>query len=382
MALDPDLAQNHVANGVALWRQEKWELALASLKRAVEFNPNYVLAYVHMGNLLSWKLGRYKEAFPMRETAMQLDPLSLPTIVYYLQGLIERGRLDEADQILEKVAAIFPHAYAYRRGSLLSVGGHASHAVFGSLEALRIDPTYAHVRTGLSFRLARLGLENESLAVIQNPNPLVASYFGKPDVAVAIAKSQFAENPASLVVRHSLGLALAGVGDYERARPLLEEMWVKSGGRISKRSDIFHTLSAVALIAARRHAGDEDGVGELVDAILDNVRRYREAGIVGDGRSYGPDFEEGLALYLSGDRDNGLTLIEKGMKEGAMLLPNEAYLETIYSDPGFAPLREHQETQISQERDKVLAVVCADNPYETVWQPTEVTCERFAVNSL
>ena len=31
-----------------------------------------------------------------------------------------------------------------------------------------------------------------------------------------------------------------------------------------------------------------------------------------------------------------------------------------------------------RERDKVLSIVCTDNPYAAVWQPAEGTCERFA----
>lgn len=380
MALDPNLAESHVAAAVVQWRQEKWEQSLASLQRAVQISPNYVLAYVHMGNLLSWKLGRYDEAFRMRESAMQLDPLSVPTIVYYLQGLIARNRLAEADRILEKIAPIFPHAHAYRRGTLLSIGGNTSHAVLGSLEALRINPTYVNVNAGLAFHLALLGLEEEALAVLQDPPPLLASYFGKPDLAVDIAEDRLAKNPSSLSARHDFGLALAGAGDYDRARPYLEEMWLESGGKISMRSEVFNTFSAVALIAARRHAGDESGVSELFEAILDNVRRYREAGIVGDGRSYGPDYEEGLALFLSGDRDNGLRRLDKGMQGGVFMLPNEAYLQAIYDDPGFAPLRARQEARRDRERQKVLEVVCTNNPYAAVWQPADGTCERFIVS--
>ena len=89
-ALDPTLAEAHAATGALLWRQLKLEDALTHLRHAVQINPNYVIAYVWMGNLLNFDLGRYEEAFQMRATAMRLDPLSIPTVVYYLQALIER----------------------------------------------------------------------------------------------------------------------------------------------------------------------------------------------------------------------------------------------------------------------------------------------------
>ncbi len=378
MALDPTLAEAHAATGFLVWRQSKLEDALTYFRQAVQINPNYVIVYVWMGNLLNFDLGHYDEAFQMRATAMRLDPLSIPTIVYYLQALIERNRLDEADRELEKIASIYPHVYAYRRGSRNSRGGNMANAVLGSLDALRIEPGYFQVKFGLPYHLAALGFEKEALALSVQPRPFILSLLGKPRDAVTTAEARLVEDPHSLRARHDLGLSLAGAGDYARARPILEEMWRRSGGRISKRSDLFHTASAAALIAIRRDAGEEAEVGELVTAIKDNVRRYKKAGIVGDGRSFGADYEEGLASYLSGDRERGLALLDKGTEAGVFIPPNEAYLQALYEDPGFAPMLARQQSRQARERDRFLVIVCTDNPYAAVWQPAEGTCDRFA----
>jgi tetratricopeptide (TPR) repeat protein len=311
---------------------------------------------------------------------MRLDPLSISTVRYYVQALIERNRLAEADRELEKIASIFPHVYAYRRGSLMSRGGNMANAVLGSLEALRISPGYGQVRIGLAYHFAYLGFEEEAIAIRSPPNPRVLSWLGKPLEAIAAAEARVAENPNMPRLQHNLGLAMAGAGDYTRARPLLEEMWRLSNGRIGKRRDLFLTVSAAALIAARRDAGEEAKVGELITAIKDHVRRYREAGIVGDGRSFGADFEEGLALYLSGDRERGLALLDKGTEDGVFILPNEAYLQALYDDPDFAPILARQKARQLRERDKILAIVCTDNPYGAVWQPAEGTCEGYAAS--
>jgi len=376
MALDPNLAEAHAAKGLLLWTQFEYEDALASFRRAVQINPNYVIVHVWMGQLLNAELGRYEEAFEVRKMGMRLDPLSIPTIVFYQQALIERNRLAEADQELEKIAAIHPHVYAYRRGTRISRGGKMSNAVLGSLDALKLNPQFSQVRGGLAYHFAAIGLEKEALAIVNRPRYEVASYVGKPEDAVTIAESRLAENPYSLSARHDLGLALAGAGDYDRARPILEEMWQRRG-RISKRGEIFRTYSAAALIAIRREADDEANVGELVAAMRDNVRRYRKAGIVGDGRSFGVDYELGLAAYLSGDRDTGLALLDKATEDGVIIMPREAYLQSLYDDPGFAPIRARQEVRQVRERERVLRIICSDSPYAAVWQPAEGTCERF-----
>ncbi len=88
---------------------------------------------------------------------------------------------------------------------------------------------------------------------------------------------------------------------------------------------------AAALIIIRRTAGEEDDIDELITAIMDNVHRYREAGITrGADFNFSVDYEEGLAAYLAG------------------------------------------------ERERLLAIVCTDNPYAAVWQPAEGIYERFA----
>jgi hypothetical protein len=93
------------------------------------------------------------------------------------------------------------------------------------------------------------------------------------------------------------------------------------------------------------------------------------------------NFEEGLAHYLAGDREKGLVLIAKGTEEGFIIPQKVAYLQALYDDPGFAPIRASQEAQRDSERDRFLSIVCTDNPYATVWQPAEGTCERFVAES-
>ena len=106
------------------------------------------------------------------------------------------------------------------------------------------------------------------------------------------------------------------------------------------------------------------------------MRRLREAGITGSFDSYWDvNYEDGLAAYLSGERKRGLELIAKGVENGLYVPPSEAYLQTLYDDLEFAPILARQEARQTGEHQKVLAVVCADNPYAAVWQPLPETCE-------
>jgi TolB-like protein/tetratricopeptide (TPR) repeat protein len=374
MELDPTLAEVHAAAGLLAWRESRYDEAQSSLRRAIEINPNYVRVYVWLGNLLNYDLGEYAEAFEMRSRAMVLDPISIPTIVFYLQALIERDRDDEAERELEKIARLYPHIHAYRLGSIRSKAGKIRNAVFGSLDALRINPEYSRPKSGLQFHFAAVALEQEIYSFTDQPDPLALILAGNTATAVRLAETKLAGAPGTRLLQHEYGHALAADGHFEAARPILEDMWQQSGGRIAKRRDLFRLDSALALIAIRRSVGEEHRVGELVAAIEDNVARYREAGIVGDARSFGADYEEGMALYFSGSRAAGLKLLDRATAQGVVVPPNSAYLQALYDDPGFAHILERQEGRQDRERKAVLDMVCTDNPYKAIWQPSEGSC--------
>jgi len=92
-------------------------------------------------------------------------------------------------------------------------------------------------------------------------------------------------------------------------------------------------------------AGTSGGaeVSEPLAAIRDKVCRYREAG--GNDYKLSADYEEGLATYLTGDSEGGLALIAKAAEDGYFIPPEQAYLQTLYDEPGFASNRMNQETR-------------------------------------
>jgi tetratricopeptide (TPR) repeat protein len=308
------------------------------------------------------------------ETALRLDPLSIMARTFYVRGLIVRDRLDEAGYELEKLAVIAPKNYLEVRSELTSRGGQWAKAVLTSLDALQAG---AGTRGDLGMQFAFIGLEKEALAIEDMPRSDVLSIIGRPADSIAVAEKWLAKLPGDTFLEHRLGQAYAGAGDYARARPILERMWQLSGGLVTT-NGLFLYDNAVALIVMRREAGEEAGNGKLLAAIKDNVTRFREAGISGwDWND--ADYEEGLATYLTGEHEQGLALMARAVAErGFFILQKEAYLQILYDDPDFAPIRASQETRQIRERNKVLAIVCTDNPYEAVWQPEEGTCERFA----
>ena len=371
LALDPKLAEAHAAKGLLLMQRNAWGEAVIALEQAIQINPSYSLVHTWMRNTLV-ELGRYEDAFSTNEKALILDPLSKPAISNYLQDLIATNRLGDADWELEKIATIYPDIYAVWQGALKAVGGEWAYVALGSLDALLIVPKGTIYRNALSFGLAIIGLDQEAFTVSEEVPAYVFSLLGRPLDAVSKAEEFKAKDPTYPYYSIELGRTLAAAGEYARAKPILEKMWQQYDRRITV-GDSFTIAQATALIAARLKVGEEARVGELLAAIKDNVRRYREAGITRIA-----DYEEGLAAYLSGEHERGLALLSRAAENGYFILPKEAYLQTLYDDPGFTPILANQEARQARERKRFLDIVCTDNPYVAVWQPAVGTCERFA----
>src|SRR5436309_336419 len=75
LALDPNLAEAHLAMGTALFSVLSPYASEKELDRAVELNPNLALAYDQYGWTFS-EMGRFDEAITAEKKALELDPLS------------------------------------------------------------------------------------------------------------------------------------------------------------------------------------------------------------------------------------------------------------------------------------------------------------------
>lgn len=387
LELDRKLAESHAAMGVVLWNKEKLEEGLKYFQNALRLNPNYAKVHDWMGMLLGnelgpWEgndLGRYHEAFAAREKSIRLDPLSLPANNNYIIGLIMRNRVREAEREMDKLLTISPPCHANKEGVQTSLNGGWANTVLAGLKTLDLDPEYYWVRNQLTFEFAALELESEALTIANAPPSLVYSMLGKPEEAAALAKLRLEEEPDSNIAWRNHGLTLAGVGNYACAEPILEDIWLRNGKRITA-FGLVQNACAAALIAIRRAKGNEAGVGELLRAFKTNVEQYQQAGISEKTCFFNADYEDGLARFLAGNQTEGIALIAKSVEEGYFILPNEAYLKPLYDHADFAPLRAIQEIRQKAERKKFLAIVCPDNPYAAIWKPTEQTLKRFGAD--
>ncbi len=381
MALDPGLAESQAAKGRLFMNLDRNdERALPYYRRAVEINPSYADGWAWLSDVGRRSLSR-AERFAALETAARLDPLSRDTNWRYIHSLIRHNLLDEAERRTEKYALIDPQGAIILHGFRTSIDGKWSNRILAALEAFsygKEDVIWGGGFAILTPQIAMIGLEKESLLLSDEDDLLTLGVLGEPGEAIAIANAKLADDPRS-VGQITMAFILAHAGYYAEALPYLEAVWQRWGERLTL-DDEFSATFAEALFAARFDAGDADGAERVIEALRDNVRRYR------DGRGYrtdwihSVDYQEGIAAYLSGDRYTGIALIAKASDEGFWIAPPGAFREAMHQEPEFQLILERQKIRQARERDKVLSVVCNDNPYANVWQPTDETCDTYAAS--
>ena len=370
MELDPDLPEAHAAHAWLLFSRDETDESEVetAFRRAIELSPSYALAYVWLGNLLQDPA----EYFNFQKMALRLDPLSRPANLNYIVALISRNLLDEADNQIRKLAKFEPAGALLMRGELESLGGNWSRNALAYLEASNNGPDSVvydnHYSRYFTWTLAAVGLWKE--AMLRHPDNAVVleAWFGQPDKAVELAEVVAREGDNS-----NAGMALAHIGFYDRARPLLETD-LENSEPISDGS-LAGARFAEALVAVRLDAGDGSGARQVIESLVASSRRLRDAGITMTRQFASLDYHDGIAAYLSGERDKGLELIGKAVDDGYYLPPMAAFQEALFAEPEFEAILQVHEDRQARERALILDVVCNDNPFADVWQPMRMTCE-------
>ena len=376
LALDENSPEAHAALGLLAMRTLDVDLMMRHFHRAIELKPSYSIVYAWMA-LVYGGTGQYKDEFAALGKASELDPLSMVATTNYSYALMKRKRFDEARRLIESLAMIAPAQHAQFMGNLADTGSNWSSSALGTLDAMLIDQDDTSWAWEFANGLTSLGLDDEvvGLTSILGDDALGFLQMHIGLYSEMLANSRWNSNPPKGARnRGAFGLVLANVGDFERAKPYLEELWVSSCERTVTESWCY-VPQITSLVFVRRAAGQD--ASDIIAGIRDNVRRLEEAGVVLNYRDESPDFSAGIADYLDGKREAGLARMQKAVEEGYFVPVGEHYLQPMFDDPGFTPILAIQKEHQARESAIFLEVVCNDNPYAEVWQPLDSTCETF-----
>jgi TolB-like protein len=360
--LEPDLAEAHLGRALLAHYADDYESTIEHARRALAANPNYIDAMDWLRTALN-RLGRYKEADAILEQMLVTDPLSVIARRDYAQWLSQRGRFAEARELADRIISQSPSAgYAlhasisYEEGKIAESLSWALRAPAGNFSA-----KWAFAFVGEYDEARRFnGLHTYWVDVVE----------GRWDEAVRATQSNmqlYPENGAFIVIAAEV-MYLAG--RIDEALPLYERAldFVPEGRPLPRPGALIQTMS---LAHARRKAGDEVGAQAAVQIVRKDLALRRAAG------EKNLDGVEAMIAAFERDPDRAIAAMKSAVRRG-LRIPfafDTPIFEDLRDEPRFVALREEVDALLAAEHDKVLQLICFNNPVRDDWQPMPETCE-------
>jgi adenylate cyclase len=359
LELSPGLGEAHIAQANRLRGLGDLAGAQKAYQRGIELAPSYSSGYQWYGELLFNEIGEPKQALPMFERALSLDPLSPVVRLTYSNSLANLARLDEASAINDKLLADYPGLPIATRQQAFLYGERGD-----LVQALR-----AHDRT----------IANEPSEPNRIDKCFTLLQFGALAEAKRCAMKIAADHPQS-VGQSRLQAALAlSQGDFAGALPMLGKMgpddWTRaeilqSNGRSEEALEIYRKMvpelfvqelvpgtvkypgDTVAVAAALIKTGASEQAHMLLRAGI------KDAAALPIGGSLGRRWSEVFAYGLLGEYDNACKALAEAAEAGYfklyVVLENEPALALLRARPCFerqyARIRSRAEAQVAAAR--------------------------------
>lgn len=183
ISLNPNLPEGHAALGLAqLCGDYDWKAGEASIRKAIDLNPNYAVAHNWLAILL-FSAGRFDKGIGHARTAIELDPLTYQNYRTLSWGFYFARRFDDALAAVNRSIEKFPMtgtAYANRSWLLRAMNDPAA-ALADSEEAVKTSGSNLFVLLGHAQSLALAGRMEEAEGLVadiktQSPERYVSFY--------------------------------------------------------------------------------------------------------------------------------------------------------------------------------------------------------------
>ena len=217
VAIDPDLAEAHVALG-CLRFYHQWSFAEADteFRRAIASNPSCVQAH-HMYGFYLVLMGRGEEAFAALDQALRLDPLSVTLSGDRAWLFVHTRAYDEAIEQARRTLELDEHygGAHFALGVAYEQKGMYAEAIAELTKALELTGSAPAVATGLGHCFGRAGMRREAEDILRrfeeaSRERYVSPYYraivhaglGDVDEAFGWLEKAFDEHSTALVLLH------------------------------------------------------------------------------------------------------------------------------------------------------------------------------------
>jgi len=300
---------------------------------------------------------------------LMTDPLSIVGRLHRIGELSDRGQIEEAHELADQLLAQSPtKAYLAHASLSLWSEGKIAESLSWALRAPADNDDHVMIAFAL------VGEFDEARRVNARETYWVDVAEGRLDEAIRATQRvlQLYPNSGYYIVNAAEVLYFAGRIDealpiYERALESVPEgqpMEVPGWGSLAQ---------TMRLALARRKVGDEEGAQAAAQIAKRELAAVRAAGII----SHFHDLAEAMIAAFENDPEGVVAALTAAVERG-LRIPSYIY-DPIFADlrdkPRLVALRQELDAILAVEHDKVLQLICFNNPVPEDWQPMPETCE-------
>ncbi len=373
LELEPNLAEAYGGLGLFAVNSGDVSSAVEYTRRAVELNPSYSDAanwlYLALGDL-----GHYEEGKATIKRALATDPLNIILRSNYAFWLRRTARLEESYELTDQLLAQSPRA-GYQRHAELSLfhEGKLAESLSWALKAYAEDPGSANTAFLVVQGLNLVSEYDEARRIDERLSFWVALAEGHFDKAIQATQRRMQLDPGNEAVIGQAAFVLYVAGRIDEARPLYERLRdFRPEGRPIWVEPV-QNEATMQLALARRKADDKTGAQAAARIAKQDYAALSAAGAK-DQFQYRT---EAMIAAFEHDPDRTITALKSAMQHGLRnpQFFDDLIFEDLWDEPRFVALQQEVDSILAAEHDKVLQLICFNNPVPGAWQPLPETCE-------
>jgi TolB-like protein/Flp pilus assembly protein TadD len=368
LELEPKLADAH--GGLALLSRNSGDhtSAIEYARKALELNPSYSDAmnwlYISLGDM-----GEYQEQEATLKQLLVTDPMTIVGRSNYIGWLGGTGRVEEGHDMADQLLAQSLRS-GYMRHAELSLTHEArlAEGLAWGLKAYVEDPNDAFTNFYVMQGFLWVGEYDEARRINDGLAYMVDVAEGRFNDAIQATQRKMLLDPENESVIAAAAYVLYDAGRVDEALPLYERLrdFRPEGRPITGFND-----SMMRLALARRKAGDEDAAQAAARIAKKDHAALRAAG----EKTQFLHRTEAMIAAFEHDSDGVITALKAAMQRGLRdsRVFGDLMFEDMWEEPRFVELQQEVDAMLAQEQDKVLQLICFNNPEPGGWQPMPET---------
>ena len=351
LALDGELAEAYVAEGILLADDYRYEEALQSFEKAVTINPSLAEGWTWRGRLLG-RFGRIREAREDMLKALRLDPLDAGTAFFGANLAIDFYD-PEFFETIRDGSSQFPNIRLMLEGMYMTEIEPLTTETYTQVNQLAESLGFGD-RLRVDIDLNHLKMIDEEMLAQQSRYPgefLMWVYMGidQWDRALEMYEALPPERQQADINLEELSEMQIKRGQCTEALESLDKAHdgeIRVHGMVSPNSGRANVNLALNRVYCLRQLGRS----EEADDILSRVRRYINT--LRDNADYGYALPEVKLLILQGDTEGALNVLETAVRRGELGWQSryDVLVRTLGDEPRFVALYEEVDRKIDALR--------------------------------